>query len=343
MTQTAPPRATPDRRRRRLRRPDDGPPLGPPLGHLVDEWVSAGIITPEQGGQILARSGATSVPGAEPLRMGAVAVEALGYLGGVVVVVGCALLASLYWSDLSDAVQVVLLTAVALILLAAGIAVPQRLDGLAVRLRSVLWAGTTAATVATLVVYTANFWSASALEHQGVFVTGAATVLAVALWARHRVILQQVVMMALAAVTAGMLIADVGSEEAWPGTGVWVVGLVWLALGWAGMLRPARLARALGAATMIIGSMITGGTDGGTVLMLVTAVAVVALAVLVRDLALLVVGALGLLQAIPAAVSLWFPNSLVAALALLVVGVGLVGLAVWIARRPSPTRRADGH
>ncbi|HET8560754.1 MAG TPA: DUF2157 domain-containing protein [Marmoricola sp.] len=337
MSQTAPPRAAPDRHRPRRQ---EG---GSPLARLVDDWVAAEIITPEQASRILARSGGTQLSGVEPVRMGAIAVEALGYLGGVVVVVGCGLLASLYWSDLSDTVQVALLAAVAVLLLGAGFAVPQRLGGLAVRLRSVMWAGTVAATVATLAVYTDQFWSRAAQEHQGLLVSGGAAVLAVALWAGHRVILQQVVMMVLAAVTAGIVIADFGSEESWPGTGVWAVGLVWLALGWAGMLRPDRLARALGAATMVVGAMITLGTDAGTVLMLLTAAGVVALAVLARDLALLVVGALGLLRGIPAAVDHWFPNSLVAALALLVVGAGLVGLAVWIARRPSPTRRADDH
>lgn len=332
MTPTAPPRTpAPDQRGEVGPDRDRG---GAPLVALVDDWVGAGIISSEQGGRIIARSGAVGpVSGGVPVR--SLVVEALGYLGGVVVVVGCGLLASLYWSDLSATVQVLLLAVVTLLLLGAGIAVPQRIGGLAVRLRSVLWAGTVVACAATLAVWTDRFWSAAAREHQGIMVAGGATVLATALWTRHRVVLQQIVMMAATAVTAGMVIADLGSEESWPGVGVWVVGLAWLVLGWTGTLRPERLARALGAATMVVGAMITSGTDAGTVLGLVTAAGVVALAVPTRDLALLAVGALGLLQAIPAAVGRWFPNSLVAALALLVVGAGLVGLAVWIARRPA--------
>ena len=59
----------------------------------------------------------------------------------------------------------------------------------------------------------------------------------------------------------------------------------------------------------------------------------VVLAVAFSDLVLLAIGSLGAVQAIIGAVQEWFPNSLAAAIALLLVGGGLVGTAIWVARR----------
>jgi len=95
------------------------------------------------------------------------------------------------------------------------------------------------------------------------------------------------------------------------------------------------MARVMGAVLALFGSMITTSdrADAALVFSLATVVAVVVLAVVLGDLLLLAVGSLGAIQAILMAVSEWFPNSLAAALALLVVGGGLVLTAIWIARR----------
>lgn len=337
MPGTAPPRVPDERRLGQEAREAS-------LADLAAAWVDEGIITAEQADRILASSG-TAAPrsaGAPPV-LRPVFVEALGYLGGVVVAVGCGVLAGLYWSALARAGQVTLLAVVVALLVVAGFAVPPRLGGVFVRLRSVLWAAATVAWTAALGLYAWHLLpSRAAEEHAGVLITGGAALLAVTLWSVHRVVLQQAAMMALLAALAATTIADLGSSTDWPGVGVWVIGVAWLGLGWKALLRPPRVARALGAATAIVGSMITAGSDVGVVFMLVTTVAVVVLAVLLRDLALLVVGALGLLQGIPTAVGRWFPNSLVAALALLVAGVALVGVAVWTARR-SASRQQYGQ
>ena len=68
-------------------------------------------------------------------------------------------------------------------------------------------------------------------------------------------------------------------------------------------------------------------------LALVTVAAMVTLAVLSRDLLVLVVGAWGALQTLPSAINTWFPGQLAAAAALLVAGTGLVAAAIWVARR----------
>jgi hypothetical protein len=79
--------------------------------------------------------------------------------------------------------------------------------------------------------------------------------------------------------------------------------------------------------------LMTLPTNVGMVLALCTVVAVVVLAVVVRDLLLLAVGALGALNVLPVVVNEWFPGELAAPLVLLVVGALLVTAAVYTAKR----------
>ena len=125
------------------------------------------------------------------------------------------------------------------------------------------------------------------------------------------------------------------------GGGFWVVGVAWIVLGQTKVLKPVRLARVAGAVLMLVGSMMSTSdlADPALVFSLTTVAALVALAVVLSDLALLAVGSLGAIQAIIAAANEWFPDSLAAAVALLLVGGGLVAAAIWIARRRG--READ--
>ena len=71
----------------------------------------------------------------------------------------------------------------------------------------------------------------------------------------------------------------------------------------------------------------------GSALAIVTGVALVAAGVVLRDVALLVVGSLALLIDVPVVTDRWFPDALAAPVALLVVGVLLVVGALVAARR----------
>src|SRR5690606_42126922 len=81
------------------------------------------------------------------------------------------------------------------------------------------------------------------------------------------------------------------------------------------------------------GAMIMSGNRWGTAVSLLTVAGLVAGAILLRDLLLLVVAAAGLLVVLPVAMSTYFSGVLGAALALLLVGVGLIGAAIVPARR----------
>ena len=302
----------------------------------VAAWVAEGIISQEQADRIHAREGGPVTVGAALPRpsMMPLVVEALGYLGGAIVVVATVLIAGQYWEDLSDTTRMSLLCAAALVLLVGGAVVPDRLEEVGARMRSVVWVVSTGALAGFLGVWASQVadWHDQDLA---LLVTAGTAAYAAALFLFRPAVLQQVAMMGLLGGTAAALLAKYVDADSWPGVGFWVVGAAWLVLGQGAILRPVGLARAAGAVMMLIGSMITTSdrADAALVFSLVTVAAVVVLAVLFSDLVLLAVGALGSIQAIIAAVNEWFPNSLAAAVALLLVGGGLVATAIWIARR----------
>jgi hypothetical protein len=321
------------------------------LHELLQRWTADGIITPDQAARMrtYVDAGEPAAPAhPTPAHRPQLVVEALGYLGGAIVVAGAALIAAQYWDDLDTAWRLAALGATTLVLLAAGAAVPDALGAAGDRMRSVLWLASTAAFSGFLAVLAEG---ALELGSQGnlLLISSGCALYATALyalpiyttvaWAGHRAPLQQVAMMLAFALTASALINFAWVSDDLPGLGAWAVGLAWAFLGRGGVLVPGRLAVVLGSATAVFGAMLTGGSDAGMVLTLLTVVAVVGAAVAVRDLALLAVGSLGALASVPAAMTKWFPDSAAAAYALVLVGGVLVAVAVVIARRGMPERR----
>lgn len=84
---------------------------------------------------------------------------------------------------------------------------------------------------------------------------------------------------------------------------------------------------------MFAGALTTIPTHAGVALALLTSVAVVATAVVFRDLLMLAVGALGTLLVLPSSVIELFSGELAAPILMLVVGALLVGAGLFIARR----------
>lgn len=305
------------------------------LPALLDSCVSEGVLTADQATQILARSRATERPG--PATAGkALAAEALGYLGGVVVVVSTILIANLYWSGLSTAGRLTVVAAAAAALLGGGLAVPRRLGDVGVRLRSVLWLTGTVAAAGFLALLGADALDLSGADTAVLTTTGTAAVGAVLWWA-HRHLVQQVVTVVALMAAASATIANTVTSDAVPGLGAWLVALSWFVLGWTGLLGPRRAVLDLAAAAAIVATLMTLPTDWGFVLSLGTVATVIGLAVLLTDLVLLAVGAVGTLIVLPAAAGEWFPDSAAVPFVLLGGGLFLVAIAIVTARRRSGT------
>lgn len=301
-----------------------------PIEELLRRWAEDGVITPDQAERM--RGYAEQDGSADDSHHGQLVVEGLGYVGGVTVLAGAMLVGAQYWGDLGTAMRLVVLTTGTLVLFCGGAVLPPSTGTLGDRMRAVLWAVSTGTFSGVLAV-----WGEQSLDlgDRGLplLVAAGCAVYAAALWASHSTWLQQIVMMAALALTAAASLHRLFGSDDLPGLGVWGVGIVWVALAWSETLPPRRLGLTLGSATAIFGAMLAASADAGMILTLSTIVAVIVVAVVVRDLVLLGVGAFGALANVPVAMTRWFPDSIAAAVALLVVGSGLVGIAVLIAGR----------
>jgi hypothetical protein len=320
--------------------------MGASLDHaqvtaLLERWTAAGFIDARLADRMRADAVEldTGTEPGSPDRRRALAVEALAYLGSAVVVVGAALIAAQFWSDMAAAVRIAVVAAASGVLLLAGSLAHGDVGGAPARLRAVLFLASTAATAGALGLL-ANDVLGLAASDSFVLVSAGTAGYAVALWVVTRSPVQQVAMMVAGAATAAAVISRADVDPDLTGLGVWAVGVAWAALGWAGALSPRRLALALGAASAIFGAMLTAGSDLGLLLVLCTVGASVAAAVIAQDLVLLGVAAVGVVVNVPVAMQRWFPDSLAGAFALVVAGLALVGMAVWISRHGGTAERS---
>ena len=326
------------------------------MGRLVARWLDEGLITGEQAARMQAeRAPSAGLPAAEyvpwaPPTMSrptaeapgggtSLVVEALGYLGGVIILVASILVVARFWSDLATAGRLVIVGAAAALLLAAGALVPARLGDTGQRLRAVLWLTATAA-IAGFVGLLGDQALGLTEESLGLLIAGSTAVVAVVLWALHHHPLQHAAAFVSLLATVAILATFLPAEDTGaPGLAAWGLAVIWALLSWGGVLAwagppgSANLGVVLGAIGAIFGAMTTMPMSWGIVLALCTITAVVVAAVGFRSLALLVVGSLGALETLPAAMVQWFGGTLGAALGLLAVGVLLVGAAILTARR----------
>ena len=313
------------------------PAPSPSLLDLLEGWVEAGLITDEQSRAIRQheaepdkRRAAPELP-PSPERGPSLVVEALGYLGGIVMLVGAGILVSMYWTDLAVAMRLTLIGATALALTGAGFAVPDRLGAAAGRLRSVLWAVGVAATAGFLGVFSTEVLDRYD-EHALVIIGPCTAVVAGTLWWLRTTWLQQLALfvpLMLAAVGTGMELTSTSSS--WGGAAMWAVAVGWAVLSWAGRLGPRVTGVSLGVLGAVLGAM-TMDAEVGIALGLATAVATVVVALWERSLPWLGVAAIALLWTMPRAAGAWFPGPLSAALTLIVTGGALIGAAVWVTR-----------
>jgi Predicted membrane protein (DUF2157) len=109
---------------------------------LLERWVANGTVTTEQAARMrvdIADVAPTSAGVREAVRGTSLVTEALGYLGGVIILVASGLVTSWFWADMSTLVRLGLAGGVAVLLLVAGAAVSRRHGATDDRLRSVLW------------------------------------------------------------------------------------------------------------------------------------------------------------------------------------------------------------
>ena len=299
------------------------------LGRQVARWVEAGVIRRDQADAILAMEGG----GAEPAGRRAVAVEILGYVGGVLALVAGVVLGAESWAQIGRWGRVAVLGAVVAALLGAGWRLRADDGRVLPRLASVLWFAAVAAWAGLLAVLLGGR-SDEALGNPSLLVASGSLALAAVLWALERRALQQVALM----VTVVATVLAAGDRLGWAGEtvaglGLLGVGAAWLALGQRRLLQPRRTAEALGAIAVTFGPevLFTAGSEAWLWVGLAVALGLLVAGSTLGRPVLLGIGAAALVLFLSEVAATWW-RSLGAPLALLLAGLGLVGAAVVLSR-----------
>jgi hypothetical protein len=288
----------------------------------LTRWRDAGLLSADEVAAILAFEGTRPVetPPPAPVAVGAarsarrvpVVAEALGYLGGMLAVIGLGLIVGRYWPDLSVAGRLALSAGVAGGLLYGGVAVDPEADPAFARLRGFLWLASTAATVLFVGVLVRDGLEVEESSVVAAACGGAAVVHSGLLWRRQDRPLQQAAALIGALVLAGATAASVFGQEAW-GPAVWPAAAGILALGLRRSTPAPLLSEAIGSLGVIAGSSLVLGADWvalGILLGVATALGLLALAAVPgwapdrEDQVLLTVaGALAFVWAVPSAIT----------------------------------------
>ncbi|HZD02033.1 MAG TPA: hypothetical protein VFA46_18125 [Actinomycetes bacterium] len=272
---------------------------------------------------------------AAPAHRAPLAVELLAYLGGVLAMIGAMLLAARFWPDLATWTRLLVLTLVALALLATGAVLQERVSPAMRRLRSVLWLLSSAA-----LAFAAGLFAADVLDLEGERVallvgltTGAYTA---ALWRLRPRPLLQLACLAGLATTAGAGVAWIGGDEAAVGLSVWTVGVLWVLAGWRGWLPPVVVALASGAVAMLVGAQLAAvrWEAAGPVFGLASALALLVAGAAGRRRVVAGIGIAGVFVFLPWTVVHFFAGTLGVPVVILLCGVVLLVVAVMLLRAP---------
>lgn len=308
------------------------------LERSLDAWREAGIIGPDQVDAIRAFEHAAlphGAPPAKPARRIPVVAEALGYLGGLLGVIGLVLLVTRYWPDMGTPVRLALALGGAVTLTLAGLAVPRRGEMALERLRWFVWFGATACSGVAGGVFVADAIGSD--DGTSIVLGGAALVLvhSVALWWQRERPVQQATCLVAALVTVGTLSARL-LDLAQAGLVVWAVAGMMLAAGIIHLTTCSPLTVFVGAAGAAIGAGMTmdGDRGAGLLFLALTTGCLLALAATGRPVqtsgdrvALTIAAVMAATQTVPQTV-LWFAAEAGIATGLTVAAGGAVLVAV---------------
>ncbi|WP_170225748.1 DUF2157 domain-containing protein [Pseudonocardia cypriaca] len=314
------------------------------LHDALERWVARGLISPEQAERILADEQGSIERRA---RRGPLVAEALGYVGGVLILVGAVAVAERYWSDIGLGGRLGVTFGAAGLLLVTGLCVPARRVDVARRLRSVCWLLS-----AVLLAAGLGRLGTEVLELDGdtvaLLTSGVTAAYTAVLWWRHRTVLQQAALLVALTATAAAAAAHLphGADHV-TGLAVWGVGAGWLLLGWGGVITARTGAYVLGGSATVLGGLPTVEAGWGAALAIGSALVLVAAGAWLRDLLLLAVGSIATLLTVPSVLGQYFPDTLTVPLALVGCGVLLVAGAVHTSYRrrlgPPSTRPGVGN
>ncbi len=273
-------------------------------------------------------------------------IEIVGYIGAAVALTA----AGIALNDASRTVQGLYAAAVAVVLLAAGWAIDANTDVLT-RMKSVFWflaVGSFAGAIGSLAVDRLGL----SIRTLVIVVAGVTTVVAAVLWMLSKRSLQLIALFAAGVVALTAIVfpdLSVVSFILRPDfTGVAIAeiawGLIWLGLGWKGLVQPRRTAMVLGSIWAIYGTIVPQQFGGSTSLVwqlagIAISILLVAVGDLVGDRAPAGIGIVGTLLTTAALVSDRVEEQ-GPAVAVLIGGLVLLGCAIALVRSGAGTPRA---
>jgi hypothetical protein len=315
------------------------------LQEQLARWTAAGLIDLNQAARIDAaeRERAATLP---PRRLPLVA-EVLGYVGAVIAITAIVLTVHQIWKHVPAVAELTTAGVIAVGLLLAGGAVRTDTDPALARLRSVLWLLSTAAAAAFVAVLTDQYIRLS--DTAGALTTAAAAlVYAVPLWWRNRSTLQH-----LAVFGAAVAVLETGIDSIDPhagplqfGIALWLIAVAWGVAVARGLLGPAPIGMLLSGAGALAGAVTAMDHPAGVVLAIATVAGLFAAGVLMHQVPMIAIAAVGTIYVVPDVASRYLPGSVAAPLAVAVVGLALLGVALWLARQrqKAPAGQAgNGH
>jgi hypothetical protein len=265
--------------------------------------------------------------------------EALGYAGGVLAIAAGLYTVRDFWPNLSTGAVLAFAAAACVALGAGGAAVRTTSDPALRRLRSVVWLMSTVSLAVFAGTLADQVWGFGPASTTLVTATVSAAYGA-ALWWRTRAALQHLEVFASLAVLAGTAVArlDPGLGAWGPGLAIWALSVLWGVTVMRGYLPPGATGYVAAGIGVLAGVQLAMQVAAGCALALATVAGLLAAGVLLRQAWLVVLGALGVLLVTPQITTRYLPMSAATPVAIFVVGVVLLGSAVWLTRRRAGSR-----
>jgi uncharacterized membrane protein len=308
----------------------------------LERWVAAGLISDDQAHAIVDYEQAERAKRPKP-RISP-AIEALAYLGAVLLAVGAAMLVGQFWDRLGTGGHLGVLGIATVATGAVGVVVGES-DPVTWRLRGFLWALSAAAFAAVAGLFTFEVLDMSG-QPVALATAGCGAVVSGAYWQLRNRPLQHLLTFVGIAVSVGVTIFWIGGAgtDAAIGLTLWVLGALWAGLAWQHRVPPARVGFPLGVALTLVASAIVAGQVEwlAPLLGLATAAAWVGIGVAVNEPVAMAPGVLGVFVFLPWTLGYFFGESLGAPAIAMVSGAALLGVVMLLVRRGRGKGEAGG-
>ena len=300
----------------------------------LGRWVAAGLITEDQAQAITEYEHAQQVrPVARPKPRVSPVVEALAYLGGILLVVGPAMLIGQSWHRLGIGGRLGILGAAAALTGAVGAAVGER-DAVTWRLRGFLWALSVAAIAGVAGLFAFEVLDVSG-EPVALAAAGVGCLASFGYWWMQDRPLQHVLTFVGLTVSVAVSIAWAGAHQLAIGVALWLLGLAWSGLAWRRRVPPAVVGFLLGMVLTLVASGIVGGQVEwlAPILGLATATGWVVVGVSRSEGLALAPGIVGVFVFLPWTLGFFFGDTFGAPAVAMLSGALLLGVVLVLVRR----------